>query len=219
VQTAAVQRAQGRLDEAATALQIFRKQYPWVPTWRCEYTLVLALLGREDEARAEFEELAGGDFADLRRDLTWLTAIAFLAETAAILRDRSRAALLYELLLPHASRTVSVSPGVACYGSVARYLGRLAATLERDAEAVAHLETALTANSRLGARPYVAETQADLAALLAARERDPARTRELAGQARATALDLSMAPLLARVAEIERQLGATPKATRPSRRR
>jgi DNA-binding winged helix-turn-helix (wHTH) protein/tetratricopeptide (TPR) repeat protein len=222
VQTSALQRAQGRLDEAAAALQIFRKQYPWVPTWRCEYALALALLGREAEARAEFDEIARGGFEDLRRDLTWLTAVAFLAETAAILGDEARAALLYELLLPHASRTVSVSPGVACYGSVARYLGRLAATLGRDAEAARHFEAALTANSRLGARPYVAETQADFAALLASVPGERDRARELAAAAGATAADLGMAPLAARVEAIERDLGGTrkaPAAARSSRRR
>ena len=223
VQTAALQRAQGRLDEAATALQIFRKQYPWVPTWRCEYALALALLGREAEARAEFDEIAVGGFEDLRRDLTWLTAVAFLAETAAILGDRDRAATLYDLLLPHASRTVSVSPGVACYGSVARYLGRLATTLGRDDAAAAHFEAAIAANSRLGARPYLAESQADFAALLATQPGGRDRARELAGLASATAADLGMAPLIARLREVERDLGAARKParapSRPARRR
>jgi tetratricopeptide (TPR) repeat protein len=219
VQTAALQRAQGRLDEAATALQIFRKQYPWVPTWRCEYALVLALGGREADARAEFEEIAALGFADLRRDLTWLTSVAFLAETAAILGDRARAAVLYDLLLPHASRTVSVSPGVACYGSVARSLGRLATALARDEEAAAHFEAALAANARLGARPYLAEAQADFAALLARTPGGRDRARELCGLAGATAADLGMAPLSARVREVEGDLGAAPRPARSARRR
>jgi len=219
VQTAALQRAQGRLEEAAAALQIFRKQFPWVPTWRCELCLTLALLGREAQARAEFDQLASRDFRDLRPDLTWLVSIAFLAEACSLLGDAPRAEALYELMLPHAARTVSVSPGVACYGSAARYLGLLATTLERWDDASAQFEAAFAANSSMGARPYVAATQLDWARMLAARGHrgDREVAIEHVSQALATASELGMAPLVARARALRKRLKSAARGAAATR--
>ena len=205
-QMAALNRARGRLDEAAAALQIFRTQNPWVPTWHCELALTLALAGREDHARAEFGDLAASDFRDLRRDLTWLASLGLLAELCAILDDSARAAVLYEMLLPHAGRTVSGGPGVVCYGSAARFLGLLATTLGRFKEGRAHFEEALTANERSAARPLLATTQADYARMLEreGRPADRSRARELGASALETAVELGMEPLAASARELAR---------------
>jgi DNA-binding winged helix-turn-helix (wHTH) protein/tetratricopeptide (TPR) repeat protein len=219
VQTAALRRAQGRLEEAAAALQVFRRQFPWVSTWRCELTLTLASLGREAEARAEFDQLAARDFSDLRPDLTWLVSVAFLAEACALLGEAPRAKALYDLLRPHESRTVSVSPGVACYGSAARYLGLLATTLERWEDALAHFEAALAANSAMGAGPYVAATELDRARMLAARGEPGDRESALqqVGQTLQTARELGMGALVASARELQRSLQKP--ARRPPRAR
>lgn len=200
VQMSALRRRQGKLEEAVAALQILRRQAPWAPTWRCELALTLTLLGRADDARAEFEQLAVQNFSDLRLDATWLTGIAFLSEACARLGDADRAAILYELLQDYVGRTVSAGPGIACYGSAARHLGLLATTLERWEEARAHFEQALEMHARMGARPFVAETEADFAALLHACGKGDERTRalELARSASETASELGMTGLEAR---------------------
>jgi hypothetical protein len=79
----------------------------------------LALLHGEadrlEEARSEFEQLAVADFTDLPRDLVWLISIAILSEVCAYLRDDARLAMLYDLLLPYAGRTVVVgAPVIVC---------------------------------------------------------------------------------------------------------
>jgi DNA-binding winged helix-turn-helix (wHTH) protein/tetratricopeptide (TPR) repeat protein len=220
VQMGALRRQQGRLEEAEAALQIFRKQYPWVPTWRCELALTLTLMGRDAEARSEFEQLAVRRFGDLRLDATWLTAITFLSEVCARLGDTERAATLYGLLRDYAGRTVSAGPGIACYGSAARYLGLLAGALERWDEASAHFEEALEMHGRMGTRPFIAETEADYSRVLLARgrARDRERARELAGRAAAIAEELGMRPLAAEAGALARG-SARPRARRTAPRR
>jgi tetratricopeptide (TPR) repeat protein len=210
VQTAALQRSQGRLEEAAAALGVFRKQFPWVSTWRCELALTLALIGREVEARAEFEQIAANDFSDLRPDLTWLVSVALLAETCARLGDATRAGPLYALLLPHAGRSVSVSPGVVCYGSASRYLGLLASVQRHWKQSEEHFDAALAANARMGARPSLAETHLDYARMLVERGRkgDRAAALEHTREALEVAAELGMNALAAPTRELEASLHA-----------
>jgi hypothetical protein len=51
-------------------------------------------------------------------------------------------------------------------GSASRYVGLLASVMGRADEAVAHFERGLQANERMGFRPWLARTQADLARTL-----------------------------------------------------
>ncbi len=215
IQMAVVQRAQGRFDEASSALRILRRQYPAVPIWRCEYALTLAEAGRDDEARREIDELAARDFSDLRRDQTWLASVALLAKVCALVRDEPRAQILWQLLLPHAGRTVSVPPGLACYGSASRPLGMLARVLGRPDEGVRLFEQALAADTRLGARPLLARGQTDFAALLLEQGGSRERARELVEEALPTAQELGMRPLASRLAELGRRLD---RPGRPARR-
>jgi hypothetical protein len=112
-----------------------------------------------------------------------------------------------------------VSPGVACYGSVARYLGLLASTLERWEDASAHFEAALGAHAGMGARPYVAATQLDWAQMLSARGQrgDRQIAIENASQALATASELKMASLVARARELRRRLKSPDRKTSRAR--
>ncbi len=50
-------------------------------------------------------------------------------------------------------------------GAVARYLGVLAAAAGRRADAERHFTQALTLNRRIGARTWLARTEADITAL------------------------------------------------------
>jgi hypothetical protein len=109
---------------------------------------------------------------------------------------------VHELLLPFAELVVAIgSPPFGSLGAVARYLGLAAAAANRPAQAIAHLESALALNERIGALPQLAHTRADLAGILAAGsapERE--RAAELVAAARETAQQLGMRGLLERLA-------------------
>src|SRR5262249_51607378 len=125
-----------------------------------------------------------------------LAGWCLLAEVCSVLDDSTHASTLYELLLPHAHRN-AVSHPVCAFGSVSRYLGLLATTLERSEDAERHFEAALEMNQRMGARPWVAHTEHDHAQVLLARgaEGDETKAAELLGAALATAQELGMEPL------------------------
>ena len=109
-------------------------------------------LGHAEEARQTVEALAADGFAQLPFDETWLASVGLLAVTTNALRDADRASVLYELLLPYSDR-VAISYAEISTGSVARYLGLLATTIERWNDAERHFEEALETNERIGARP------------------------------------------------------------------
>jgi class 3 adenylate cyclase len=155
-------------------------------------------LGRETEARSEFESVARSDFADLARDGTWLFSVAFLSQVCASLGDERRAATLYELLLPYARLNVVPQGFFDYWGSASRYLGLLAATLERREEAERHFEDALAMNARMGARPWVAHTQHNYAEMLLTRDEPGDREKALGllSQALDTAQELGMKALV-----------------------
>ena len=120
-----LRREQGRLKELEPAVRYFVQQHTVAGTWRPGLAVIYSELGRTEEARAEFEHLAQHDFADLPRDALWMGCMSYLADVCTFLGDKNRAAILYELLLPYAGRTVVVGSAVACYGALSRYLGAL----------------------------------------------------------------------------------------------
>ena len=79
-------------------------------------------------------------------------------------------------------------------GSVSRYLGLLSSTMRRFDEAEVHYQNALAMNERLGARPWLADTQNDYAQTLLARgnQGDPEQARNLLEAAQATYRALGM---------------------------
>ncbi len=167
-QTFLVRRATGRQDDLEALVRRNADRLPALRRWRCGLALVLAELGREDEARRELEHLAADDFDDIPRDALWLVAMALLAELCALLDDRPRARRLYDLLVPYDGRNV-VALGAAYLGPVARYLGLLAMTAGESERALGHLETARAAAERMGARPTIVLTAHDAAEVLVRR--------------------------------------------------
>ncbi len=207
VQLFILRREAARLAEIEPALRAFAEQYPTMPSWRCGLTVVFADLGREADACREFVQLAAGDFASIPRDLGWFVCMTLLAEACHFLRDRPRAAVLYRLLAPYAEQCVVFgSIGVACSGSVSRYLGLLAATMGDWTAAVRHFEDALTVHRRMGAHPWVAHTQRDYAEMLLERGAgdDRARARSLLDDALSAAHALGMPALLERATALVR---------------
>ena len=105
----------------------------------------------------------------------------------------SSAAVLYELLLPYGDRVAVSYPEIST-GSVARYLGLLAATMERWDDAERHFEDALEMNARIGARPWLAHTQQRLRADAPRprRTRRHEKAQQLVSRALTTYRDLGM---------------------------
>lgn len=196
-----LRREQGRLKELEPVVRYFVQQHSVAGAWRPGLALIYSELGRAEEARAEFEHLAQHDFADIPRDALWMACITYLADVCTFLGDKPHAAILYQLLLPYAGRTVVIGSAAACCGAVSRYLGALATTLGRWEEAVRHFEDALAMNTRMEAWPWLAHTQYQYAAMLLARDQagDSEKARELLKAALATARELGMRALEERI--------------------
>jgi hypothetical protein len=186
-----IRREQGRLAEVEPSVRNFIELYPALKAWRAALALLLIELGRVDEARAEFEALAG---EEMPRDANWLIGVTLLAEVCGALGDGERAAPLYSLLEPYAGRNVVVGRAATCNGAAARLLGTLAAAIRSWELAEGHFISALAMHERMGARPWVARTQLAYAEMLLARRRrgDKARARDLLADAVGTADALGM---------------------------
>ena len=188
-----LRREQGRLEEVEEIVRRSADAYPTYRIWRCVLAQTAADLGHEPESRVTFEALAKDRLAALPFDKMWLASMGFLAETAKALVHVRGAAILYEELLPFRDR-VAAAPEFST-GAVARYLGLLAATMERWDEAERHFEDALEMNGRIGARPWLAHTQEDYARMLLARgTADREKALELLAEALATYRELGMKP-------------------------
>jgi len=154
-------------------------EYPARTALRCTLIHLTARLGQMDEAAHSLADLAEGDFAGLQFDNEWLYGTSLLAETCALVGDPGAADVLYRQLLPWAALNMLDHPEVI-RGSLSRYLGLLAATLERWADASAHFDAALEMNERMRARPWLAHAQADYADMLLTRDEPGDRPRAFA---------------------------------------
>ena len=133
----------------------------------------------------------------------------------AFLGDVHRATILYQCLLPYAGRPIVCGSSHVCYGAASRYLGILATTMERRGEAAQHFEDALTMNTRMGARPWLAHTQHQYAIMLLARAQpgDRDRAMTMLDAALTTARELGMRALAARITgEVEQRGAPAPAA-------
>ena len=168
--------------------------------WRAALALLLHQTGRTEEARAEFDRLARDGFDWIPRDGDWMVVAAVAADLAHALDDAPRSEILYDLLTPFADTNVVVGLGAACLGAASRYLGRLAMTLGRRADAVTHLRHAVDANDALQATVELAHSWVDLAWALGA----GSEAVELLERAEATAAELRL-PAVARRAAVVRE--------------
>jgi hypothetical protein len=122
-------------------------------------------------------------------------SLCLLAETAVRLVDQTRAATLYELLLPYADRVATSYPEISL-GPISRFLEILAATTGHNEEAIRHLEAALAMNERIGARSWLAHTYDDYAHMLLLRGKpnDVGEARRFLHSARVVYHELGITP-------------------------
>jgi len=180
-----------------------RDDIPMVPgataSIRCAEVVLLATRGRQAEAGRELAVLAADDFASIPRSSFWMPAIAYLAEAAALLGDAERALLLHRQLVPHAGRMILLGSSASIWGTVDHYLGLVAATASRFDEAEKHFEDAVALEERMGAEPWIAQTQHFYAKMCLQRagEGDRAKASHLLEAALATAERLGMKKIAA----------------------
>jgi DNA-binding SARP family transcriptional activator len=155
--------ARGMLEEAESAIRELPAQFPERPVFRCMLAYIHAKLGRKAQAQEALNELAKP--GALPFDLEWLYAMSLIAETCTRLQDTTTAAVLYRRLTAHADLNAA-DPPEGARGSVARYLGQLAAALGRHQEAADHFDRAVAMNRQMGAQLWLAHTQHDYAQLL-----------------------------------------------------
>jgi len=169
VQLFALRSEDRRLTEMEPAIRRSAAEFPTRPLFRCLLARLFAELGEEDQARSVFEPLAADRFAGIPVNNDLLLSLSHLAEVAWFLRDADRGALLHGLLLPYCGLVVDTLESST--GAVDRYLGLTAMTAGDLQAAERHLQDALQLNDRIGARPWTARTQRDLASVLLARDR------------------------------------------------
>jgi DNA-binding SARP family transcriptional activator len=178
--------------------------YPARPMFRCMLALLHAELGEDARARRVLTGLARGRFAALPLTNEWLFSLGFLAEVAACVEDPDAAALIHELLLPYRSRNGCTADYI-CTGSVERSLGLTSLAMGEPERAISHLDDARTANAAMGAAPWTARTELDLAAALLRRDRarDRMRAHALLASCAATFQALGMRACRARASRLE----------------
>ena len=135
--------------------------------WWGSLTLLLAVLGKQDEAGRAFDQalpLAAG----APKDGVRLDVVTNLIEAAALLGDAGRVALAGRQLRTPTGRLVVVGDGVVCKGSVDRYLGLLHAAMGQWGDAAECFRSAEAAHRSLGAQPLLARTLQQASGVLAA---------------------------------------------------
>ncbi|HET7721658.1 MAG TPA: hypothetical protein VFK43_16935, partial [Acidimicrobiales bacterium] len=181
-------------------LAILRNLEPYTAVFGVQFrlaaTLMLADAGRTEEARIRLDADATAIRA-MPLDSEWLSSLAQLAQVIARIGGHPLAEWAYGALLPHRRLFGVEGIGAACWGSVERPLGLLAASLGRTPEAEAHFDAAVAANQAAGWPLYVAVTLRDAGLALGDQERLAAALalfRELGVTRRVAELEGLVAP-------------------------
>jgi DNA-binding SARP family transcriptional activator len=170
----------GALDEVEPMLRDVVADYPTRRVFACGLAHAYARQGRRAEAERVLDGLAANGFGAVHFDQEWLVAMSLLAETAALLGRADLAPGLYGSIAPYGALcAVDLPEGIR--GSMSRYLGLLAALLERWDAAAEHYDEAIALNERMGASPWLALTRSDYARMLLSRDDagDRGRAEEL----------------------------------------
>ena len=168
IQVIALRRREERLSDQVSRIEDAIRKYPSLVAWSAVLPLANLAAGNVAEAVAQFERLAHDDFAGLPRDMFWFTAVCVLSEACSYIRDRERAALLYEMLLPYKERNVQVTQA-AFWGSAERFLGLLASAMGRWDVAFEHARSAIAKNEASGCPVAAGIVRRDYAEMLLAR--------------------------------------------------
>jgi class 3 adenylate cyclase len=186
---------QGRLPEVEPIIRQVVATGAFPLRGRC---LLIALFGETDDldsCRREFDELSANDFDQLKgaHPVDTRVALATLGDACGRLQDAALARPLYEWYLPFAGQNIFFQVTLSI-GSADRQLGLLATLMDRFDDAAKHFKAALDMNGRLRARPALAWTNRDYAAMRLRRNGPGDRDRALAlvDESLATANEVGM---------------------------
>jgi DNA-binding CsgD family transcriptional regulator len=194
---------------------------PPLPVVRAAHAMALFATSRTEEARAVYETLRHLPAAG-NKDLETFRALIHMTVLIIAFGDREMAQAAYDLLCLQVADTGATGTGsVFVGGSLHRQLGQLAALLGQTEQALGHFAQAVTINSRIGARPFVALARLDWAATLRTRAAhgDFRQARALARQAAAEARRLDMPGPAVRAERLARDLEQAFQAADPLTRR
>jgi tetratricopeptide (TPR) repeat protein len=175
-----LRREQGRLGAIAPALRTLVQVQPEAAFWRPGLVALYVELGMVDEARAEFERLAAGDFAAIPDDHTREIALGLAAEGCAAVGNAERAEQLLVRLSPCRGKMLQ-GLGQACLGPADRLLAMLAATAGREHEADVLFDAAIGLCRRMPSPLWLAHCLHDAAVHWAGR--DPERAEMMLAEA------------------------------------
>ena len=198
IQLLATRREQARMGELEPAARQMVADNPDRPAWRAALVVVLCESGQSEEAAPELDRLVARGFAEVPFDGDWLSAMTLLCDACTALGARRHMAKLYEALAPHGGVNAVAGIGTLCFGSVERYLGKLAAALGRAEAAEGHFQRALAANRALRSPVLEAHTELDWAAALGT----GARAERMIAEAARTAEELGLAAIARRAAQL-----------------
>lgn len=151
-------------EEDVAAIEHYVATSPVGLAYRSMLSWVLAARGEASTARAHLAIVARHGFADLPRDVNWMSAMHEAGEAALILGDEAVMADVERLSAPFGGRLVLSGRAACCYGLVDTMLGRLAARLGRPADADARFDAAEATAARGGLTPLGAMARAARAA-------------------------------------------------------
>lgn len=162
----------GTEDEHDELLDQCREQAYWHDdlSWRGALTLLLARLGKADEAARELDVTLGRGRAATPAAGVWLDVTTDLVEAAAVLGDERRAAAAVRAAPWPGAGLVVAGRALVCKGSVARYRALAAATAGAWAESDRHFAAAAETHRRLGAPLLLARALDEWAATLDGRD-------------------------------------------------
>jgi hypothetical protein len=149
----------GGIGELELVLRANLHQHPMM---RDVHAAALLDLGREPEARTTVGPWA--DQEPVTWDYMWLARTALRGHVWSRLGDRDAAADLYEQLAPYADR---LAVAQFMLGSVDHVLAEVAAAAGDRATAAEHARAAVSRHRELGWTPWVARSEALLAAVAA----------------------------------------------------
>ena len=205
---------QGRVGELVAGAEAWRVEGAFDAAQACGRALLFAEAERPEAMQEELDYLRRLGLQNIPRDAGWLTALAALAMALARFPDAALAREVHDLLLPFRTRIALAGMLSSCYAAISHHLGVLAGMLSDWTAAEAHFRDALATHQRLGARPLIARTQHEWAAMLVARDApgDRDHADELLERAIDTARELGMDALRDRAAALRAAI-ATGAAT------
>ncbi len=199
-------RHRGEWDELETVARWHLNESPRSLNSRIRLASVHCLLGRLGEVEKDFDIWSRNRFAIVPEDFTRIDDLCGLAEIAHALSDRSRAAVLYQLIEPYRGWVNLLRVTAVVRGAVARHLGLLAHTLGEWEQGARDFELAIDINEQLEAWPYLACTRFEFARLLVHAQGDLRRAEELARLASQQAAELGMGWLHERAETLQVQI-------------